>query len=418
MPGQKSTFMKERCIIFKKFVLLLFVTVPACTAYGQTNPQYPEEKEAVIKEVEENLFSGIPAEKNPVKWTLRERMKHYHVNGVSIAVIKDFKIDWVRGYGWADSAGQRPVTPATLFQAASISKSLNAVGVLKLVQEGKLGLYSDINKYLKSWKFPYDSLSDGKEITVANLLSHTAGLTVHGFPGYEKDSVLPGLVQILNGEKPANTGAVRSVTAPSLGYHYSGGGTTISQLVAEDVSGQPYDLFMQKNVLKPLGMTASFFTQPPPADKQNLLATGYNRNGKEIKGKYHIYPAAAAAGLWTTPSDLARYIIETQLSLEGKSRKVLSPEMTVLRLTPYKNPSAALGVFIINKNGTKYFQHQGANAGFASMYIGGFEDGTGAVVIINSSDASLLDEIINSIARVYQWKNFPVAASKKEGIDL
>jgi CubicO group peptidase (beta-lactamase class C family) len=396
--------MKRRYRFWGKFVLLLLLSMPLYIVYGQTNPQYPEETEKLIKEVEENLSSS--AESNIAKAGLPERMKYYHANGVSIAVIKDYKIDWVRGYGWADSAAQRPVTPATLFQAASISKSLNAVGVLKLVQEGKLGLYSDINRYLKSWKFPYDSLSDGKEITIAHLLSHTAGLTVHGFPGYEKGSALPTIVQILNGEKPANTAAVRSMAAPSAAYSYSGGGTTVSQLVLEDVTGLPYDEYMQKNVLNPLGMTSSFYTQPPPADKQNLLATGFNRNGKAIAGQYHIYPEQAAAGLWTNPSDLARYIIETQLSLEGKSRKVLSPEMTVLRLTPYKNASAALGVFIENKDGARYFKHQGVNAGFVSIYIASFEDGYGAVVMTNGSNTALLEEIINSIAKVYHWKGF------------
>ncbi|MEO6229569.1 MAG: hypothetical protein ABIP10_05540, partial [Ferruginibacter sp.] len=107
-------------------------------------------------------------------------------------------------------------------------------------------------------------------------------------------------------------------------------------------------------------MSNSFYTQPPPADKENLLATGYYNDGKEVKGKYHIYPEEAAAGLWTNPTDLAKYIIETQLSLQGKSNKVLSPETTRLRLTPYIDSSASLGVFIIKKGNEKYFNHDGS----------------------------------------------------------
>jgi CubicO group peptidase (beta-lactamase class C family) len=231
--------------------------------------------------------------------TLKERINFYHVKGVSIAVIRNYKIEWARGFGWADSAEQRPVTTSTLFQAGSISKSLNAVGVLKLVQDGKLDLYRDINDYLKTWKFPYDSLSHGKKITVANLLSHTAGLNLHGFPGYEKGDPIPSLSQVLDGIKPANTDAVRSSFEPSLRAQYSGGGTTISQMIVQDVSNMRYDEFMWKNVLKPMGMNNSSYTQPPPKENKNKLATGYLADGEEVKGKYHIYPEQAAAGLWT-----------------------------------------------------------------------------------------------------------------------
>src|SRR6185312_2227606 len=154
-----------------------------------------------------------------------------------------------------------------------------------LAQEGKLNLYTDINDYLKTWKFPYDSLSKGKKITIANLLSHTAGLTVHGFAGYEKGDSIPTISQILDGKKPANSAAVRSMYQPGLKFEYSGGGITISQLIVQDVTKQPYDKYMWENVLKPLGMTYSFYTQPPPSEKQNLLATGYYNDGKEVKGK-------------------------------------------------------------------------------------------------------------------------------------
>ncbi len=333
-------------------------------------------------------------------------MKNYHVNGVSIALIKDYKIEWAKGYGWADSAEQRPVTINTLFQAGSISKSLNGVGILKLVQEGKLNLDSNINIYLTSWQFPYDSLSKGKKITIANLLSHTAGLTVHGFDGYAKGETIPTLIQILNGEKPANNRAIRSMYEPSRRSEYSGGGVTISQLILQDVTGQPYDTYMRNNVLSPMGMSNSFYTQPPPAGKGNLLATGYYNDGQAVKGKYHIYPEQAAADLWTNPTDLAKYIIETQLSLQGKSHKVLSPETTRLRLTPYIDNSAALGVFIVKKGNEGYFTHDGSDEGFVASYYGSMENGNGVVVMANTDNGSLLTEIVNSLASVYNWKGF------------
>ncbi len=374
--------------------------------------KYNDSIEKRIEKVETNLASEIQVEGEP-NWNIKERMKFYHVNGVSIAVIKNYKIEWARGYGWADSAEQRPVTTATLFQAGSISKSLNSVGVLKLVQEGKLNIYKDINDYLKSWKFPYDSLAKGKKITIANLLNHSAGLSVHGFPGYEKGDSIPTLLQVLDGKRPANTSAVRSEFEPSIKYQYSGGGTTISQLIVEDIRQMPYDKFMWQEVLKPMGMNSSSYMQPPSTENKNKLATGYDVDryyihGKEVKGKYHIYPEQAAAGLWTNPTDLAKYIIETQLSLQGKSNKVLSKETTALRLTPYVDSSIALGVFIEKRGGEKYFGHSGKDEGFVARYWGSFDAGNGVVVMTNTDDVSLINEIINSVAIVYEWKGFYV----------
>jgi CubicO group peptidase (beta-lactamase class C family) len=382
---------------------LVFVANAACS---QTPDRIlPPDVESRIKQVEEHLAARFMMQ-GKAPYTLKDRMAHYHVNGLSIAVIRNYHIDWARGYGWADSAEQRPVTVQTLFQAASISKSLNAVGVLLLAQEGKLDPYADINNYLTSWKFPYDSLSKGKKITVANLLSHTGGLNQHGFPGYSKGDTLPTLEQVLDGKRPANTGAVRSMYEPGVKSEYSGGGTTISMVMVQDITHEPYDRYMKEKVLDPLGMTASFYTQPAPASKASILATAYYVDGKEVKGKYHIYPEEAPAGLWTNPTDLARYIIETQLAYQGKSAKVLDQQYTKLRLTPYIDRSAALGVFIQKIGDGTYFQHGGANEGFRSQYYGSLEGGDGVVVMVNSDNGAIMQEVINSVATVYGWKDF------------
>jgi CubicO group peptidase (beta-lactamase class C family) len=350
-------------------------------------------------------------DKSKKKSSLKERMAFYNANAVSIAVIKDYKVEWVKAYGFADVSENRPTTTQTLFQAASISKSFNSLGILKLVQEGKLDLDSDINNYLKTWKFPYDEVSKGKKITIGDLLSHKAGLSVGGFGGYEKGKELPTTIQILNGLKPANSIAVRSVFEPGLKFQYSGGGTTISQLILENTTEEKYEDYMLKNVLLPLGMTESSFNQPPSENKTNLLATGYKANGKEVKGKYHIYPEKAAAGLWTNPSDLAKYIIETQLSLLGKSNKILSKEMSSKRL------ENNFGIFLNDFKGTKYFGHSGGNEGFVCYYVGSLEDGNGIVVMTNGRNSKLIEEIVNSVASLNQWKNYPVE-SQKESIAL
>jgi CubicO group peptidase (beta-lactamase class C family) len=388
---------------------LAFVSFIQISASAQSTQKEISEK---IQQVENNLFPNIYTQSDTPK-TIAQRLAYYKARGVSVAVIHNYKVEWAKGYGWADDSLKRPVTVHTLFQAGSVSKSLNAVGVLKLVQDKKLDLYADINNYLTSWKFPYDSLSKGKKITIANLLSHTAGLTVHGFPGYAHGESIPTVVEVLNGQKPVNTPKVRSMYQPGLKYEYSGGGTTISQLIVMDITHQPYDKYMYTQVLKPLGMTSSTYTQPPVNIPPNLLATGYYDNGKQIPGKFQIYPEQAAAGLWTNPTDLSKYIIETQLAYQGKSKKVLDQQMTRLRLTPYIDKSAAFGVFIDNLDGVKYFQHQGSDQGFQTQYYGSFEGGNGVVVMVNSDNGAIMYEIINSVAKVYGFKGLNRSKLKK-----
>jgi CubicO group peptidase (beta-lactamase class C family) len=395
----------------KLFTYLLLIASVFCVqinANAQNN--YSSSVNEKIRSVENNLLPNIMAD-GDAPLNIQQRMAYYNVRGVSIAVIHDHKIEWAKGYGWADLDSKRPVTTKTLFQAGSVSKSLNAIGVLKLVQDHKIDLYKDINDYLTSWKFPYDSLSKNKKITLANLLSHTAGLTVHGFAGYEKGKALPTITQILNGQKPANSAAIRSMYQPGLRYEYSGGGITISQLIVMDVTHVPYDRYMYNTVLKPMGMTESSYTQPP-VDTQGLLASGYDEKGFAIKNKYHIYPEQAAAGLWTNPTDLAKYIIETQLAFQGKSNKVLDQRTTKLRLTPYIDAMAGFGVFIDDMAGEKYFQHGGSDVGFRTQYYGSMEDGNGVVVMVNSDSGGILDEIINSVAKIYQFKGLNRAKIK------
>ena len=384
----------------KKHIFLLLTLLMSIAGFSSL-AQTPDSTK--IKAVEINL-EGAFKTKEQKPGTIWDRMRYYHIKGLSIAVISNYQLAWAKGYGWADDSLKIPVTTQTLFQAASISKSLNAVGVLKLVQDKKLDLYADINAYLGSWKFPYDSLSKGKKISVANLLSHTGGLTVHGFDGYEQGSVLPTLQQVLDGQKPANSDPIRSMYEPGLKSEYSGGGITISQEIVTDITHQPYDKYMYDKVLKPLGMTSSTYEQPPNNKKQELLATAYRPDGKPIKGRYHIYPEQAAAGLWTNPTDLSKYIIETQLAYVGRSAKVLNQQTTKLRLTPYLDKQAALGVFLFERDSTMYFSHSGANEGFRADYWGSLEGGNGLVIMVNSDNGQIIPEIENAIANVYGFK--------------
>jgi CubicO group peptidase (beta-lactamase class C family) len=399
----------------KHILVFIFISIWTSSFITAQRIIYSTEVEKRISQVENSLTGWVLTGDNDY-WSLADRMQKYKINGLSIAVIHNYDIEWARGYGFADIREKRPVTENTLFQAASISKSLNSLGVLKLVQEKKLDLNKDINEYLITWKFPYDEKYGKTPITITNLLSHTAGLTVSGFPGYEKGDTLPALQQILDGQNPANTGPVRSILEPGKKFIYSGGGITITQLIVTDITGQPYDVFMKKNVLDPLGMKSSSFTQPPASAKRKMFATGYKTDGTEYEGKYHIYPEQAAAGLWTTPSDLCRYIIETQLSFGGKSSKVLTPEMTRLRLKTVHD-DAALGVFVNSRvtGSFKYFNHNGGNAGFCCTAIGCLNAGEGVVIMTNTdyNNNGILEEIANSVASVYKWKDYYLPETKK-----
>lgn len=393
----------------------LLVALPIALSYNclaQTNPTYSKDIEQKIKQVETHLAGWVQIQDSSL-WNLQERMAYYHVPGVSIAVIKDNKVEWARGYGLADSADKRKVTTTTRFQAASISKSLNAMGVLRLAVDKKFDLNRDVNDYLTSWKLPADSFTKDQKVTIARLLSHTAGLSVHGFRGYNKSDSTPTDNEILDGKQPANSAAVRSIFVPGTKYQYSGGGTMITKKLIIDNTGLPYDKYIEQFVLKPLGMAHSSFTQPPSDKILPELASAYNMTAP-VPGKFNIYPEQAPDGLWTTPEDIGRFIIETQNALAGRSNKVLSKEMTTTMLTPVlEKNSAALGVFVEERGGQKYFRHGGSNNGFKCEYVAGMQNGNGVVVMTNSDEYSIVPEIINSVATVYQWKDFYKPVVKK-----
>ena len=392
------------------FLLLLFTSF----AFSQRRTTYSTETEQKIKEVENNLVSWVKLDSS-ANWNIYDRMKDLHINGVSIAVIKDYKIEWVKAYGWADTSEKRPVTTETLFQSASIGKSINGFAFMKLAQDKKIDLSADINSYLRSWKFPYDTTTHGKKIDLAGILSHTAGLTVLGFDGYKWNEPIPTPAQILDGEKPANSPAVRSQLEPGRKFQYSGGGYQISELLLEDVTHGSYEKYIKKTVFEPLKMGSCFYTTVPPKTLEKRLATAYRWDGKPINCKYHLYPEkACGAALWTTATDLAKFVIEVQLSLPGRSNKVINKKMTELMLTPYlKSSDYGFGFFIEKKRSDYYFQHGGLNEGFSSQFYGSFRDGKGVVVLVNSDNTGFMREVVNSVATVYGWKNFYDFVPKK-----
>jgi len=379
--------------------LLVLLAVFATALYGQNDLQ------SRIQRVEQGLLPAVLVKGDPA-WTIQNRVQHYKVPGVSIAVINNFKIEWSKAYGVKDIETNEKVVLETLFQAGSISKPVAATVALKKVEEGKISLEENINSKLTSWKLPDNEFTAKKKVTLANLLSHTAGLTVHGFPGYAVGESWPTLPQVLDGTPPANTSAVRVNMEPGTKFRYSGGGTTIMQLALMDIEKKPFPKIAKETVLKRLEMTNSTYEQPLSDDIRRMAASGHRPDGSVVSGKIHIYPEMAAAGLWTTPIDLAKFAIEIQLSLQGKSNRVLSKAMTEKMLTPFIEDFVALGFFLDKKGKTVYFQHGGADEGFRAQLMAHKEKGYGAVVMVNSDNGQIINEILRSIANEYQWEDY------------
>ena len=354
---------------------------------------------AHIRAMEQNIAPAVMlAGVSRSPGSLSERMAFYNTPGVSVAYIHGGRIAWTRTYGLAASGV--PVTVDTRFQAASISKPVTALAVLHLVQAGKLDLDADVNQYLKSWKVP--RAEDGKVITLRELLSHTAGLTVHGFAGYAQGQPVPTLVQVLNGEKPANSPAIVRFAAPGTEWRYSGGGYVIVQQLLQDVTGQAFPDLMQSLVLGPIGMTHSTYRQPLPEAFKKDAATPYGPGGQPVPGGAHTYPEMAPAGLWTTPSDLALYAIEVQNALAGKSSRVINQAMAREMLKAGLG-GWGLGLDLDTLSGQALFHHDGANEGFRSSLLA-FDSGDGLVVMTNSDNGGeVMGEILRTIAVEYHW---------------
>lgn len=386
-----------------------FVVAVALLAFGacptMAQPGSAQDH-ARIAAIENGLLPAVVIKGRPLPvGTLDARMQATKTPGVSIAFFEDGHIRWTRTYGLADVASGRPVTAETLFQAASISKPVAATAALRLVQEGRLNLDNDINTQLKDWKLPDSAFTADRKVTLRGLLSHTAGLTVSGFPGYRPGDALPGVVQILNGQAPANTPAVVSNAMPGARWSYSGGGYTVVQQMMTEATGKPFPDLMRDLVFKPAGMSRSTFAQPLPESRGGEAATGYLANGQPLPGLRYAHPELAAAGLWTTPSDLARFAIALQNAHAGSSSKMLN-QATVRTMLTRQLGNYGLGPNLGPSEGPAMFQHGGSNQGFRSelrAFTGGSRQG---VVIMANGDGAdvLIGEIRRAVAQVYGWK--------------
>ncbi|HXD32668.1 MAG TPA: serine hydrolase [Pyrinomonadaceae bacterium] len=400
----------------RKLALSIILCSLLCSAasarlHDKTSRKHPSRSDITlekrIKRVEHGLLLPVAIKGQPnSSMTLVDRMRFYRVPAVSIAVIDKSSIAWARAYGVKQSGASEPVDVETLFQAASISKPIVAAATLHLVDRGKLRLDEEVNKRLVSWQIPENEFTRQRPVTLRHLLAHSGGLTNHEVGTYGADQKVPTLIESLEGKPPARNRPVYVDYVPGSRWRYSGGGYSVLQQLLIDVAGSSFPAFMDETVLKPLSMTHSFYEQPLAKEHALVAAVGHRFTGDPIKGGWVTLPEMAAGGLWSTPSDLALFVIELQKSAAGRSNTVLSKAATSQMLTPQIS-NMGLGITVEGRGRSLHFSHGGSNPGFRCLMVGYARTGQGAVVMTNSDlGADLVREIIRSIAAEYKWPDY------------
>ena len=394
--------MKPHTIILALLAMALPVAMPAQT-------RSPADYTAAI---ERGQPSTAPNDLGAL--TISELMTRFNVPGVSIAVIRDFQIHWAKGYGIADVSTGAAVNTETVFQAASISKPVAAMAVLRAVQDGLFTLDTDINKILTSWKLDGGQFTKDGPVTPRTLTSHTSGLgDGFGFPGYDPTDSVPTVVQFLQGSKLSNVGVIFMERPPMTLMEYSGGGVTLMQQALSDARKRPFADIMRDDVLRPIGMTRSTYEQPLPESFDRNAARAHSREGKAMGAKWHVYPEQAAAGLWTTPSDLARFAIEVQRAALGQSNRVLSRAVVNEMLTPVGVGDYAVGFSIAKMGQGWYFSHGGSNWGFRAILLAHKVKGYGLAIMTNADQGgAVASELSRRIQRAYEWDSFAEPAPR------
>lgn len=364
-------------------------------------------RDAGIARIENNLVPRLVIRGRPeAPRTMTDRMAFYRVPGVSLAFFNSERILWTRQYGVLDAGSGRPVTADTVFQASSISKTATALAALRLVRDGKLGLDDDVAGRLAGWTIPPTDLTATEKVTVRRLLSHNAGVTVHGFAGYGPGEPLPSLRQILDGAPPANNPPITVDKVPGSGFRYSGGGYVVLQQLLADVTDEPFAESLDRTVLMPAGMTRSAFVLGPPGAAGPKAASGHTADGLPMPGGGAVFPELAPAGLWATPSDLARLAMELAREADGRSDRILDQTLAREMLTRQAGVWG-LGVDLSATHAEPSFSHVGTNPGFQAnlIFIPGRDQGL-AVMTNGANQSGFFLEIVMAVAREYGWPGF------------
>ncbi len=397
-------------------VLLIIHLFQSCSQRSNTEAQVD-----LISKVENGLSTRVYIEGDST-WTIEERMKHYGIPGVSIAVIHNGEIAWTKGYGVTDKESQTPVTTQTLFQAAATSMPVTAYGALRLVEQGKVSLDEDVNSYLKSWLVPENEFTKEEKVTVRNLLNHSAGIHPRGTGSYSVDAETPTLVEILKGTPPASNEPITVNKKPGESVRFAYASYVPIQQMMLDVEDKSFPEIMHELVLQPLEMDNSTFNQTLTPEQLTKVAIGYLQDGSMVKGGRNIQPAMASGGLWTTAEDYAKFLTNVQQTLKGKRSNGLPKDLTELMGTPYgvRNSrwsfTLGLGFQLLNRNDEIYLRHHGWNTGFYAEIVAHRDKGYGVVVMTNSTFPEFNAEVMRSVAQTYGWDSY-VPVHKKMKIE-
>ncbi len=394
---------KKTIELFKSLIFFAFIIsfVAGCSSNDTDDVQ------SRIAAVERSLIAAVVnTGSEPVGMSISDRMQHFQVPGVSIAVINNGKIEWAKGYGATEADGTQEITTDTVFQAASVSKPVSVTGIMLLAQAGIIDITRNVNDYLTSWYLADNDLTKTNKATVQRLMSHTGGTNLSGFAGYAVGSAIPTLLQVLNGAPPADTEPIRVIYEPGTRYSYSGGGMEVLQQMAEDVTKISFQSYMKNNVFDKLGMNSSDFIQPMTGHLAARAAKGHDMNGVMIPGGWKIYPELIAAGLWTTPFDLATLLIEVQKASTSDEGALLAQETANRILTPQPNTNSAMGLgfALMEGKGGLIFNHSGSVFGYKSYIMMYRDRRQGIAVMMNGDNGyALMMEIVRSVAKVYNW---------------
>jgi len=339
------------------------------------------------------------------RWSIEDRMAHYNVPGMSIVIIKDGKIIFAKGYGVKEAGTTENVDTNTVFSVGSLSKIGTAATTLRLTAAGEIDLNKDVNSYLKRWQVPSNEFTKQHAVTLRGILSHTSGLSLWGFPDFNPGEDLPTVLNTLDATGPARTEAVRAFYVPGSSWRYSGGGTTVQQLLLEDVTGLPFTEATQKYTLVPLGMSRSTYQNPLPASHGNI-AKAHDRNGNltALPRGWHAFPEMAASGLWSTPSDYAQMVIAFMESYKGAENSFLPQALAEDMMTPVGYGANGLGPQMSGVGINRRFSHGGANQSYRAWMEGHLERGTGMVLFTNGTRGGALNnEVKRAVADAFDW---------------
>ncbi len=339
---------------------------------------------------------------------LKNLLQKHRVAGISFAVLRDFQLSYAQCEGFISKESRQPLWPDTIFQGASISKVVAAVLTMILAEKGRLDIDKPINSYLKSWQLPENDWTRETPVTIRHILSHFSGINVPTYAGYFKEEPTPTLLEILDGTGTCDTSAVTAEDPVDEQFIYSTGAFAVLEVALEDITNESFETLVQRELLKPLNMNRTCFSQPLSEYFSGNAAFGHRSDGETVAGNWFVYPTLAGSGIWTTPTDLARLALHLQKVLRDDASDLLQSQTLREMLSPYREAFFGLGFALYNDKGPgRFFGHTGNTEGFRAMFIAHESSGCGAFILANSDNADpVIKEVVNQIALSEGWQNF------------